>query len=86
VIALSGSKLFYFRKLPYGLWCPHILLFNGYRDFFPGVEWPRPEVNHSFPSSAEVKNEQGVGGLYLYLPIPYAFMGSLGAPSHSVYY
>lgn len=32
---------------------------NGCRVFFPGVEWPRLEVNHSFPSSAEVKDEGG---------------------------
>ena len=23
----------------------------------PGVKWPGPEADHSFPSSAEVKNE-----------------------------
>jgi len=25
--------------------------------FFPGVQWPEHEVNHSLPSTAEVKNE-----------------------------
>ena len=34
-IARIGSKLCYFRKLPYGLWRPHILLFNPLTPKYP---------------------------------------------------
>ena len=27
-----------------------------YRGYFPGVEWPRIEINHSLPSTAKYKN------------------------------
>jgi len=38
---------------------PHRRLqFNWYRDYFPVVKRPRPEVNHSPPSSYELKNER----------------------------
>ena len=32
-------------------------MLNEYRDYFPGVMRPRPEVEHSAPSRAEVKNK-----------------------------
>jgi hypothetical protein len=32
---------------------------------FPGVKWPRPETDHSAPSTAEVKN----GGAIILLPL-----------------
>ena len=33
------------------------ILFIGYWIYFPGEQGPRLEINHSLPSSAEVKNE-----------------------------
>jgi len=33
------------------------VLFNGYRDSFPGVKRPEHDVHHSPPSRADVKNE-----------------------------
>jgi hypothetical protein len=41
-------------KHPARLWCPSILLFNGYRVVFPGFRWPGREGDQSRPSSAEV--------------------------------
>ena len=46
-------------------WGPPSLLYNGYRVYFPGVKRPGRGVNHSPPSSVEVK-ERVV--LYLYSP------------------
>jgi len=42
---------------PHHLWGPHSLLFNGYWGSFLGVKQSGCKVNHSPPSSAEVKNE-----------------------------
>ena len=41
---------------PDQLWGPPGLLFNGHWGLFPGVKQPGCAVNHSPPSSAEVKN------------------------------
>ena len=53
----SRSTRFYSPKRPDRLWGPPSLLLNGYRVSFPRVKWPLREVNHSPPSSAEVKNK-----------------------------
>jgi hypothetical protein len=50
-----------FRTHPDRPWGPPSLLYNGYRVTFPGVKWR--DVNHQFPSSAEVKESVE---LYLY--------------------
>jgi hypothetical protein len=42
-------------KRPDGLWCPFRLLFNGQRDYLPGVKRPRPKAEHLIPSSVDVK-------------------------------
>jgi hypothetical protein len=47
----------FLQNLPYLLWGLVSLVFNGYQGSFPGVKRPGREVNHSPPSSAEVKNE-----------------------------
>ena len=39
------------------LFGPPILLFNGYRLSFPGVNWQKSEADRSPPSNAEVKTE-----------------------------
>jgi hypothetical protein len=52
-----GKIFFSSPKRPDGLWGPPSLLFNGYRGFFPGVKRPGRQINHSPPSSAEIKNE-----------------------------
>ena len=39
------------------MWGPPSLLFSGYRRYFLEQKWPGLEVNHSRPSSAEVKKE-----------------------------
>jgi hypothetical protein len=52
-----GKKFFSFPKRPFRLWSPPIFLFNWYRVSFPGIEWSGCGVDHSLPSSAEVKNE-----------------------------
>jgi hypothetical protein len=52
-----GKRFFSFLNRPDRLWGPHSLLFNGYRSSLPGVKRPGPEVNHSSPSTAEIKNE-----------------------------
>lgn len=36
---------------------PPILIFNGHRLSFPGVNWPESEAGRSPPSNAEVKNK-----------------------------
>jgi len=43
-------------KRPDLLWGPLSLLFNGYRDSFLWVKQSGHVVDHSFPSSAKVKN------------------------------
>jgi hypothetical protein len=52
-----GKRFFFSPKRPDRLWGPPSPLFNGYRGSFPGLQRPGREVNHSPPSSAEVKNE-----------------------------
>jgi hypothetical protein len=52
----KGRDFFFLRPRLYRLWGPLSILFNGYRDSFPGVKRPEREADHSPPSSAEVKN------------------------------
>jgi hypothetical protein len=53
----SSGKRFSPPKRPDRLWGPPSLLLKGYWGSFPEVTWSVREVNHSPPSSAEVKNE-----------------------------
>jgi hypothetical protein len=46
-------------------WGPQNLLFNGYRNFFPGVKLGGAEVDHSYPSNAKVTLME----VYIYSPI-----------------
>ena len=58
-LGLDPGKLqaiFTFQKYPFWIWGPPILVLNGCLGSFPGVKRPRREVNHSSPSSAEMKN------------------------------
>jgi len=57
-----GGEIFYTR--PGRLWGAPSLLYNGYR-VFPWVKRPGHGVDHSPPSSAEVKERVE---LYLYSP------------------
>ena len=62
---LSGVRFpFLLSKHPDRLWGPPNLLFSKYWGYFPGVEWPMCEVNHSPPSNAEVRNKWS----YAYAP------------------
>jgi hypothetical protein len=51
-----------FRTPPDRLWNPHGLLYNGYRDSFPGVKRSGLGFDHPLLSNAEVKRVE----LYLY--------------------
>ena len=44
-------------KYPPCSWSPLTLLFNVYRQLFPGIRWPIREVDNSPPSMTEFKNE-----------------------------
>jgi hypothetical protein len=53
------------------LWRSPSLLYNGYWGLSPGVKQPGPEVDHSLPTSAEVKKTR----VYVHMCItPYVFM------------
>jgi hypothetical protein len=54
VLTVSEAHSKNLTHLPHSAHCAH---FSGYRGSFPGAEPSAREVNHSFPSSAEVKNE-----------------------------
>ena len=64
----GGGEIF--RTCPDRSWCPHILLFNGYRVFSGGKERPVRDADPSSPSSA-IGHER----LYLYLYSPYGPYG-----------
>jgi hypothetical protein len=66
-------RFFSSPKCPDQLLAPPRLLFNGYWVSFPGVKWPGHEVNHSYSSGAEVKNEWSYISAF-----PYAFMAWTG--------
>jgi len=51
----GGGKIF--RTCPDRPWGPHSLLYNGYRVFSRGKEWPGCDADPSPPSSAMVKRE-----------------------------
>ena len=48
------------RTRPHPTWGPPSLLYNGYRVSFPGVKRPEHDVNHPYPSSAEVKESRDI--------------------------
>jgi len=57
-ILVGVREFFLLQNCPDRLWSPCSLLFDGYQDSFPGrVKQPGREVNHSPPSTVEVKNE-----------------------------
>ena len=53
----KGKRFFSSSKYPHRLWGPPSLLLNGYRGFLLWVNQSQREVNHSPPSSPQVKNE-----------------------------
>ena len=53
----GGGRFFSSPKRPDRLWGPPSLIFSGYRGISSGVKRPECDVDHSPPSSAEVKNE-----------------------------
>jgi hypothetical protein len=59
----GGGEIF--RSRPNLPWGPPILVYNGYRVFFPGVKWPGRGVDYPPPASARVKERVK---LYLYSP------------------
>ena len=61
----SGDRIPIFLAPPDRPWSPPSLLYNGYRVSFPGVNRLGRGVDHSSPSSAEVKERVG---LYSYSP------------------
>ena len=65
----QGQEVFCFQKRLDRLWDPPSLLFNGYWGSFLGVKRWGPKVDHSPPSSDDVKNERN----YTFNPL-YAFM------------
>ena len=52
-----GKRFLSTVKHPDLLWGLPTLLFDGYWGFFQGIKWPGHEIDHSPPSSAEVKDE-----------------------------
>lgn len=52
-----GKRVFSSVECPNRLWRLPSLLFNGYRGFFPGVKRTGRQVNHSPPSSDDIKNK-----------------------------
>jgi hypothetical protein len=54
---VKSKGFFSLLKCPPRLWGGHNLLFRGYEDAFAGWKRPGRDVDHSPPSSAEVKNE-----------------------------
>jgi len=68
------EKIYFFSKSPYRPWDPFSLPFNGYWGSFPRLKQPGHDVDHSTPSSADVKNK------WIYTSHPlYAFMVWAGA-------
>ena len=59
----GGGEIF--RTSPDRPWGPPSLLYHGYRVSFRGAKRPERDVDHSPPSSAEVKERVK---LYLYFP------------------
>jgi hypothetical protein len=52
-----GQRFPFFKNRPEHLWRPFSLLFSGYRFCILGLKRPRPDVDRSPPSSAEVENK-----------------------------
>jgi hypothetical protein len=51
------ERVFILHTRPDRVWSLPSLLYKGYRGFFPGVNWPECEVNHSPQCSDKVRNE-----------------------------
>ena len=71
----GGQGTFSAPKRLEQLWGRHSLIFNGYCGSFPGTKRPGREINHSFLSDVEVKNEWSYTSV---APGPYAFMAWTG--------
>jgi hypothetical protein len=56
-VSLEGQDISFYPKLPDRACGPSIPLFNSFRSSVPGVMPLEREVNHSHPSSTDVKNE-----------------------------
>jgi hypothetical protein len=54
--SLQGQEIFPILQRPDRLWAPHGLLSNGHREFFPELNRPEREADHTPPSSAEVED------------------------------
>jgi hypothetical protein len=68
-IMLNLSRIITSPCRPDRLWRPPNLLYNGYRELFPGVRRLGREADHSPPTSVEVKN------MWIYISTPpHAFM------------
>jgi hypothetical protein len=74
----QGQQIFFFypKNRPERLWSVPNLLFNVYRRSFPGLKWQVREVDHSLPSSAELR----MSGAMPLLPL-YVFMSWTGTTS-----
>jgi len=61
-----GNSFFSFPKHPHHLWGPPSLLYRQTPGVFPWVKCPGHEVDHSVPSTAEVKNQHSHASSPLY--------------------
>ena len=52
-----GKRIFSSPNRPHRPWGPPSLLFHGHGGTFMGIKRPKRDVDHSPPSSSEVKNE-----------------------------
>lgn len=75
-----GKRFFFSPKTPDHVWGPPILLISGSQCSFPVVKWPGPDVGHSPPPSAQVKNKWS----YTYTPPICLFLAQTVTNLHSL--